>query len=77
MFPLAVMCPLNLCVSIIASPNIFEPSVTIVDEVIKEDVKCVTSIAFENIVPLALMSPYQHSHWNQFLIFQYQFHQVL
>jgi len=28
-----------------------------VDEVIKEDVKCVTSIAFENIVPLALMSP--------------------
>ena len=47
------------------SPNVFEPSVTIVDEVMNDDVKCVTFnevavksvIVVEPIVPPSIKSP--------------------
>ena len=38
------MFPVNVCVSVLASPNVFEPSVTIVDEVINDDVNSVVVI---------------------------------
>ena len=41
MSPLAVMCPLNVCVSEISSPNIFEPLVITVDDVMFDEVTCV------------------------------------
>jgi len=58
MFPLAVMSPINLWVSVEASPNIVEPSVKTTDDVTKEDVIDVAVIEpcmFK--LPLALMSP--------------------
>ena len=36
MFPLAVMLPINSCVSVTLSPNIFEPEVKITDDEIEE-----------------------------------------
>ena len=60
MFPLALMCPLNKCVSEIVSPKIFEPSVWSIDEVTIDDVILVTfkDVAFKVVnVPAAAEAP--------------------
>ena len=40
--PVIKIVPINVCVSVVASPNIFEPDVLILDAVINDDVKCIT-----------------------------------
>ena len=39
-----IISPLNVCVSLVVSPNIFEPSVWIIEDVIIDDVNCVVLI---------------------------------
>ena len=54
-FPLAVMCPLNVCVSDIASPNIFEPLEYNIEDDTIDDVIFVVFIDVAVIEPTVIL----------------------
>ena len=40
--PVIKTVPINVCISVVSSPNIFDPDVDILDAVINDDVRCIT-----------------------------------
>ena len=65
--PDAVIWPLNVCVSVIVSPNVFEPSDNTIEEVTIDDVILVTfklvALRDPNVKSFTLVEPEPKYNW--------------